>query len=110
MWCHCRFRAPMRLTQKRPLWPHWRHVTCCFFWIWRGRRGFVVDSYRDQAVGEMDKTGDGGDWVQTVHLYPKAAWQGAAPDSAALSDLHHRAHKLCFIANSVKSEIITHLD
>ena len=29
---------------------------------------------------------------------------------AALSDLHHRAHKLCFIANSVKSEIITHLD
>jgi organic hydroperoxide reductase OsmC/OhrA len=24
--------------------------------------------------------------------------------------LHHRAHKLCFIANSVKSEIITHLD
>ena len=33
-----------------------------------------------------------------------------APDSAALSDLHHRAHKLCFIANSVKSEIITHLD
>ena len=36
--------------------------------------------------------------------------QGAAPDSTALSDLHHRAHKLCFIANSVKSEIITHLD
>ena len=45
--------------------------------------GFVVDSYRDQAVGEMGKTGDAGDWMQTVHLYPKAAWQGAAPDSTA---------------------------
>jgi organic hydroperoxide reductase OsmC/OhrA len=81
-----------------------------FFLDLARQAGFVVDSYRDQAVGEMDKTGDGGDWMQTVHLYPKAAWQGVAPDSAALSDLHHRAHKLCFIANSVKSEIITHLD
>ena len=81
-----------------------------FFLDLARQAGFVVDSYRDQAVGEMGKTGDAGDWMQTVHLYPKAAWQGAAPDSTALSDLHHRAHKLCFIANSVKSEIITHLD
>ena len=81
-----------------------------FFLDLARQAGFVVDSYRDQAVGEMGKTGDAGDWMQTVHLYPKAVWQGAAPDSTAVSDLHHRAHKLCFIANSVKSEIITHLD
>jgi organic hydroperoxide reductase OsmC/OhrA len=59
------------------------------------RAGFIVDSYRDQALGEMRKTDDG--------------WFGDAPDPINLSDLHHLAHDSCFIANSVKSEIVTHL-
>ena len=59
------------------------------------RAGFIVDSYRDQALGEMPKTNDG--------------WFGDAPDPINLSDLHHLAHDSCFIANSVKSEIVTHL-
>jgi organic hydroperoxide reductase OsmC/OhrA len=59
------------------------------------RAGFIVDSYRDQALGEMRKTDDG--------------WFGDAPDPINLSDLHHLAHDSCFIANSVKSDIVTHL-
>ena len=27
------------------------------------------------------------------------------PDKAKLDELHHQAHELCFIANSVKTEI-----
>ena len=70
--------------------------------------GFVVNSYRDPALGEMGKTDDGGAWVQSVHLRPKTTWQGAGPDAASLSDLHHRAHGRCFLAKSVKSEVIIH--
>ena len=42
-----------------------------FFLDLARQAGFVVDSYRDQAVGEMGKTGDAGDSMQTVHLIPK---------------------------------------
>ena len=73
------------------------------------RAGFIVESYRDQARGEMRKTDDGGFWIQAVHLYPQTSWQGDAPDPVKLSDLHHLARGSCFIANSVKSEIVTHL-
>jgi organic hydroperoxide reductase OsmC/OhrA len=30
---------------------------------------------------------------------------GAPPDKAKLDQLHHEAHELCFIANSVTSKI-----
>ena len=30
---------------------------------------------------------------------------GAGPDDATLAQLHEKAHKYCFIANSVKTEI-----
>ena len=41
-----------------------------------------------------------------VTLRPRLSWSGAAPDGAALADLHHRAHDACFIANSVTSEVV----
>jgi organic hydroperoxide reductase OsmC/OhrA len=31
--------------------------------------------------------------------------EGAAPDEATLAQLHEKAHKYCFIANSVKTPI-----
>jgi organic hydroperoxide reductase OsmC/OhrA len=41
-----------------------------------------------------------------VALRPQIAWEGAAPDPAELDHLHHQAHEACFIANSVKTEIV----
>ena len=70
---------------------------------------FIADSYRDQARGEMRKTDDGRFWIQAVHLHPQTSWQGDAPDPIKLSDLHHLANDNCFIADSVKSDIVTHL-
>jgi organic hydroperoxide reductase OsmC/OhrA len=41
-----------------------------------------------------------------VTLRPRIVFAGAVPDKAKLDELHHQAHELCFIANSVKTEIL----
>ena len=69
------------------------------------RAGFVIDSYEDEAVGVMERIAPQRMAITKVTLRPKIAFAGAAPDKAKLDDLHHQAHELCFIANSVKTEI-----
>jgi organic hydroperoxide reductase OsmC/OhrA len=66
---------------------------------------FVVTSYRDEAIGEMTKRDDGEMWVSRVVLHPDIGWEGRAPSPAELAVMHDRAHHMCFIANSVKTEI-----
>ena len=40
-------------------------------------------------------------------LRPKIVFSGdKRPDEIDLSDLHHKAHEFCFIANSVKTETV----
>lgn len=71
------------------------------------RGGFVVESYVDEAQGELGKLADGRMAMTKVTLRPRIVWAGdAAPDAAAVADLHHRAHQACFIANSVTSEVV----
>lgn len=67
--------------------------------------GFVVDSYVDHAVGTMLPREDGREWVARVDLHPVVRFVGDGLDAAALAALHHHAHEVCFIANSVKTEI-----
>ena len=69
------------------------------------RAGFVIDSYEDEALGHMERIAPQRMAITKVTLRPKIAFQGAAPDQAKLDELHHQAHELCFIANSVKTEI-----
>ncbi|MEO6879114.1 MAG: OsmC family protein [Gemmatimonadaceae bacterium] len=62
--------------------------------------GIVVTAYRDHAMGSMRESSDGGGAFAEVVLRPVVtAQRGAA--AAVVSELHHRAHALCFIANSV---------
>jgi organic hydroperoxide reductase OsmC/OhrA len=68
--------------------------------------GFVATRYRDEAVGEMTKREDGEMWVSRVTLRPQVSYEGPAPTPDQSADLHHRAHHICFIANSVKTEIV----
>ena len=77
-----------------------------FFVDFARRGGFVVDSYLDEAVGELEKRDDGKMWMSRVTLRPRIAWGDGAPNEAAVADLHHRAHEACFIANSVTTEIV----
>ena len=68
--------------------------------------GFVVTSYRDEAEGLMEKNAEGRMAVTRVALRPAIEWQGEPPDAAGLDALHHHAHEMCFIANSVRTEIV----
>jgi organic hydroperoxide reductase OsmC/OhrA len=71
-----------------------------------GKKGFSVNSYVDEAVGEMSKNAKGKFFVSKVTLNPTIEWAGATPDAAQLADLHHHAHEECFIANSVLTEVV----
>ena len=72
-----------------------------------GRQSFQVDSYRDDAVGEMAKASNGVPWVSTVTLHPKIVYSGEKlPTPADEARLHHLAHEQCFIANSIKTQVI----
>jgi organic hydroperoxide reductase OsmC/OhrA len=69
-------------------------------------RGFVVDSYNDNAVGHLGKNINGKLAVTRVDLHPKISFSGAKqPTQADIDGLHDKAHKECFIANSVTTTI-----
>jgi organic hydroperoxide reductase OsmC/OhrA len=78
-----------------------------FFLDFAARAGFRVDRYDDAAEGEMGKGADGKVFVAKVTLKPAITWSGAkTPTAAEIADLHHKSHDHCFIANSVKSEVV----
>ena len=68
--------------------------------------GFVVESYEDHAVGEMGRIAPGRLALTRITLDPRIVFSGTAPDAAELDRLHHDAHERCFIANSLKTEIV----
>ena len=70
------------------------------------KRGFTVDAYTDDAVGHLEKNDAGRMAMTRVELHPTVTFAaGAAPSEAELANLHEKAHKYCFIANSVRTEI-----
>jgi organic hydroperoxide reductase OsmC/OhrA len=68
--------------------------------------GFVVESYEDEPVGHLEKNAAGKMAITRVELRPKIVFGGARqPTPADLERLHDKAHKECFIANSVTTEV-----
>ena len=63
----------------------------------------VVEQYQDSPVGVMEETPDGSGHFVSVTLQPRV--KISSGDPAKAMDLHHEAHKLCFIANSVNFEV-----
>ncbi|MGJ0510561.1 MAG: OsmC family protein [Methylocystis sp.] len=69
-------------------------------------KGFVVDGYEDNAIGFLEKNATGKLAVTRVELRPKITFNGdTEPTRAELSWLHDKAHRECFIANSVTTRI-----
>lgn len=68
------------------------------------RKGFMVDRYRDRAVGEIGKNKEGRVAVIKVELRPEVFFSGPEiPNGHEFTELHNRAHKGCIIANSIAS-------
>src|SRR6478672_6864994 len=76
-----------------------------FLWV-VSKRGFIVDSYEDNAVGEMTKNEHGKEWISRITLDPQIEWNGKTPTAAELAEMHHEAHEACYIANSIKSDVV----
>lgn len=76
-----------------------------FFLHFASDAGLVIDHYCDAAIGKMEKV-DGKTMITKVTLRPDVRYGGTQPDADLIAGLHHRAHEACFLANSVKSEIV----
>jgi organic hydroperoxide reductase OsmC/OhrA len=70
------------------------------------KKGFVVDEYRDEAVGTMARNAAGRQAITVVTLHPAIRFGGERePGKADLDALHHAAHDECYIANSVTTDV-----
>lgn len=78
-----------------------------FFLSIAAKHGFIIDSYVDQAFAVMDKDGSGKIAITRITLCPEIVFSGERrPEQAELDAIHHEAHERCFIANSLKSEVV----
>jgi organic hydroperoxide reductase OsmC/OhrA len=82
--------------------------SCHMLWFLHVARdaGFDVAAYRDEARGTMGKDGRGRMAMLRIVLRPRIDFAGEAPDPDKLARLHHEAHEQCFIANSLRTEIV----
>lgn len=85
-----------------------------FFLSIAAKKQFMVERYKDRAIGIMDKNDDGKLAMTAIHLYPEITFRGDSlrdgkaeriPTSAQIAAMHEQAHHQCFLANSVKASI-----
>jgi organic hydroperoxide reductase OsmC/OhrA len=68
--------------------------------------GLDVAAYRDEARGTMARDERGRMAMTRIVLRPEIEFAGEAPGPEVLRRLHHEAHESCFIANSLRTEIV----
>jgi organic hydroperoxide reductase OsmC/OhrA len=82
-----------------------------FFLAIAAKKQFIVERYQDRAIGIMDKNEAGKLAITAIHLHPDITFRGdRLPTSAQISAMHEQAHHQCFLANSVKTNIIIQSD
>ena len=84
--------------------------SCHMLWFLSiaAKGGFCVQSYRDDAVGEMKTNSAGKLCMTTVRLRPHAVFTSAkVPSNDAVREMHEEAHRECYLANSVTTLVTT---
>ena len=78
-----------------------------FFLDFASRAGFRIDEYCDRISATMSKNESGKIWVSRIVLHPEITFSGdKRPTEADVAELHHKSHVECFIANTVRSEVV----
>ena len=82
--------------------------SCHMLWFLSlaARQGFVIESYVDEAYGVGGRNEHGKPAFARIVLRPRIEFAELTPTPAQLAELHHHAHEECFIANSLKCEIV----
>lgn len=84
--------------------------SCHMLWFLSiaAEKGFIVESYQDNAEGILGENDEGKLAMTKVTLRPKVVFGGEnAVTDEHLEEIHHEAHEKCFIANSVKTNVVT---
>ncbi|WP_288759521.1 OsmC family protein [uncultured Brevundimonas sp.] len=81
--------------------------SCHMLWFlaFAANAKLTLNSYRDEASGELDKDEAGKRYLARVTLRPVTTFSGRQPDQAELDALHHAAHEHCEMAHSVRATI-----
>lgn len=78
-----------------------------FFLSIAAKRGFLIDKYVDRAFGVMEKNPEGKVAMTRITLRPDVAFGGdRRPSIEEIARIHHESHEQCFIANSIKTEVV----
>jgi organic hydroperoxide reductase OsmC/OhrA len=82
--------------------------SCHMLWFLSiaAKRGFVVDRYSDSPVGVPGTNATGREAITVITLRPDVAFGGEKrPTSSDIEAIHHEAHDVCCLANSVTAEV-----
>jgi len=82
--------------------------SCHMLWFLHLARdsGLDIAAYSDAAIGTLGQGPDGKVAMTRIALRPDIAFAGGQPSAKTLAGLHHAAHERCFIANSLKTEVV----
>lgn len=84
-------------------------ASCHMLWFLSiaSREGFIVDGYEDSAEGKMEQNKEGKLAITEVILNPVVRFEpDHQPDRQIFDESHYQAHQQCFIAHSVKTDIV----
>lgn len=82
--------------------------SCHMLWFLSiaAKRGVVVERYVDNPVGTLGRNAKGKEVITVITLRPEIAFGGEQrPSSADIEAIHHEAHEVCCLANSVTAEV-----
>lgn len=83
--------------------------SCHMLWFLgiAAQRGHVIDSYHDQAEGLMGPNAQERLAITRVTLRPHIVFSGTSlPTQDEIDAMHHEAHEKCYIANSIKADVV----
>ncbi len=70
------------------------------------KRGYTVLRYRDRITGTLGKNADGRMAIVQCVLHPQIEFGGDnLPDAETMAKLHDSAHRNCFIANTLATDV-----
>ncbi len=78
-----------------------------FFLSIAAKKRFVIDSYVDRAVGVLTPNENGKLYVSKITLDPVIKFSGdKIPTPEQIAEIHHISHTECYIANSVRADVV----
>lgn len=83
-------------------------ASCHMLWVLHiaAKRKICIETYSDEAFGIIKQNGSGYLHIEKVILQPSVTFSGdEIPTTDEHIFIHNEAHKQCFIANSVKTNI-----